>query len=273
MTTKVEKSIDVNVPIGTVYNQWTQFEEFPEFMSGIDEVRQTAQEVTHWKASMLGVTREWEAKILEQVPDERVAWAATEGATNSGIVTFDRIDEANTRVNLVLEFEPEGILENIGDKLGLVGDQAEGDLKRFKKFIESRGSETGAWRGEINDGETQDVTRRERSRDDLVAGGGFAGAGLLVGQGTATNVDAQSTPEGVYDPAGSTNDRFDGGRDDLGTSYVTDSSDAQATSDTIARDDAYTTSDSTINASDATIGATDSSAAQTTDTSATGTQV
>ncbi|MBJ7609837.1 MAG: SRPBCC family protein [Candidatus Dormibacteraeota bacterium] len=150
MTASVEKSIDVDVPVHTAYNQWTQFETFPQFMEGVVEVKQLSDTRLHWKAKVAGKEKEWEAEITEQKPDERVAWKATEGAPNAGVVTFHRIDDGKTRVMLQLEAEPEGIIEEVGDKLGLFGHRVEGDLKRFKEFVESRGSETGAWRGEVD---------------------------------------------------------------------------------------------------------------------------
>ena len=149
MTTKVEKSVQVDVPVSTAYDQWTQFEEFPQFMGGITEVRQVTDTQTHWVAEIAGVRREWDADILEQVPDQKVAWAATTGSTNAGAVYFAPVGAGQTLVRLVLEYEPEGLVEKAGDALGIVEKQAEGDLERFKTFIEARGKETGGWRGEV----------------------------------------------------------------------------------------------------------------------------
>ncbi len=149
MTTTVEKSIEVDAPIRTVYDQWTQFEEFPQFMGGISSVTQTTDTTMHWVAEIAGVRREWDARILEQVPDEKVAWAATTGATNAGAVYFAPAGAGRTQVRLRLEFEPEGLVEKAGDALGLVERRAEADLERFKEFIEARGRETGGWRGEV----------------------------------------------------------------------------------------------------------------------------
>ena len=152
MTTKVEKSIEVDAPISAVYNQWTQFEEFPQFMSGVSEVAQLDDHRLHWVAEIAGVKREWDATILEQVPDEKVAWAATEGATNAGAVFFHALGPDRTSVRLSLEYEPEGIVEKAGDKLNIIEKQAQSDLERFKTFIEKRGYETGGWRGTVNEG-------------------------------------------------------------------------------------------------------------------------
>ena len=145
----VEKSIDVDVPVSTVYNQWTQFTSFPNFMGGVERIDQLDDTRTHWVMSIDGVKREFDAEITEQHPDERVAWTSTDGPKHAGVVTFHRLDADKTRVMLQLDYEPEGLVEKVGDKLGIVGRQAEGDLERFKKFIESRGTETGAWRGDV----------------------------------------------------------------------------------------------------------------------------
>jgi uncharacterized membrane protein len=152
MTTTVEKSITVEKPVNTVYNQWTQFEDFPQFMGGVTSVTQVADDRVHWVAKIDGVQREWDATILEQVPDSKVAWAATEGATNAGAVYFQSVAAGRTEVRLVLEYEPEGVVEKAGDALGLIARQAESDLEKFKSFIESEDRPTGAWRGQINPG-------------------------------------------------------------------------------------------------------------------------
>ena len=146
----LEASIDVNVPVSTAYNQWTQFEEFPRFMGGVKSVRQLDDKTLDWTAEIAGREKNWQAEITEQTPDQRIAWTSTSGARNAGVVTFHRIDDNVTRVMLQLDFEPEGALESAGDALGVPERQVEGDLERFKEFIESRGSETGAWRGEVD---------------------------------------------------------------------------------------------------------------------------
>ncbi len=149
MTTKVEKTVTVNVPISTAYNQWTQFEDFPQFMGGVSQVEQLDDKRLHWVAEIGGVKREWYATILEQRPDEKIAWAATEGATNAGAVYFASAGVGQTSVTLELEYEPEGLLEKAADQLNIVERQAESDLEKFKTFIESRNDETGAWRGDV----------------------------------------------------------------------------------------------------------------------------
>ena len=145
----VVESIDVKVPVSTAYNQWTQFETFPEFMEGVSSVVQTDDIHLHWVAEIGGADKEWNAEITEQHPDERVAWRSTSGAENAGVVTFHRIDDETTRVTLQIDADPEGLVENVGTALGFLDRRIKGDLERFKEFIESRGSETGGWRGEV----------------------------------------------------------------------------------------------------------------------------
>ena len=168
MDRHVERSIEVAVPVRTAYDQWTQFEEFPRFMGGVQEVRQVGDALTHWVAEIAGVRREWDAAILEQVPDEKVAWAATSGATNAGAVYFTAVGEACTRVRLTLDYEPEGVVERIGDILDVIDRQAVADLDRFKEFIEQAGAATGTWRGTIEEGDVQDgQTPDERGAHDV----------------------------------------------------------------------------------------------------------
>ena len=146
----IEQSIDVNVPVSTAYNQWTQFEEFPRFMEGVREVRQLDDRHLVWRAEIAGVEKAWEAEITEQIPDARVAWRSIGGARNAGVVTFHKLDPGRTRIMLQMEYEPEGVVETVGDAVGAATSRMRGDLHRFKDFIEQRGSETGAWRGSIN---------------------------------------------------------------------------------------------------------------------------
>ena len=144
------ESVDVAVPIRTAYNQWTQFEDFPRFMSGVKEVRQLDDTMTHWTVEIGGIRREFDARITEQLPDERVAWTSTSGTKQGGVVTFHRLDADHTRVTAQLEMEPEGVAEQVADKTGLVSHRVKGDLERFREFIESREQETGAWRGQVD---------------------------------------------------------------------------------------------------------------------------
>jgi uncharacterized membrane protein len=146
----IEQSIDVDVPVRTAYNQWTQFEEFPKFMDGIVEVKQLSDTRLLWRSEIGGVDESWEAEIDEQRPDQRIAWHSVTGAKNAGVVTFHRLSDTKTRVMLQIDYEPRGIVENVGDALGAVSLRVKGDLQRFKEFIESLGTETGAWRGTVD---------------------------------------------------------------------------------------------------------------------------
>jgi uncharacterized protein YndB with AHSA1/START domain len=187
MTTKVEKSVLVNVPVSTAYNQWTQFEDFPRFMGGVKSVKQLEDDRLEWVAEIAGVRRQWTARILEQVPDRKVAWAATEGATNAGAVTFEDVGGSQTSVHLTLEYEPEGLVEKVGDKLNIVENQAEADLDRFKAFIEAEGYATGAWRGSVNKGTavgTPGLAEASGSRGDA-GKAGVSGKAVGAGLGAA----------------------------------------------------------------------------------------
>ena len=149
MNTVVE-SVDVAVPVRTAYNQWTQFEQFPEFMDGVTEIRQLDDTHLHWVVDMAGIHREFDAEITEQHPDERVAWTSLDGPRHAGVVTFHRLDDSHTRVTAQLDIDPTGLVEKVGEKLGLVDRRVRDDLKRFQEYIETRGIETGAWRGEVD---------------------------------------------------------------------------------------------------------------------------
>jgi uncharacterized protein YndB with AHSA1/START domain len=146
-------SIEINAPLRAVYNQWTQFEEFPRFMEGVEEVRQNGPRNLFWTARIAGKEKRWEAEILEQIPDHRIVWQSIDGTPNSGEVRFETLDEERTRVTLTMEYEPEGFLEKAGDALGIPSGRAEGDLKRFRDFIEEKGTETAGWNGRIEPGE------------------------------------------------------------------------------------------------------------------------
>ena len=207
MATQVEKSIEVEVPVRTAYDQWTQFEDFPQFMSGVDEVRQVGDSLMHWVAQIAGVRREWDAAVLEQVPDSKVAWAATTGATNAGAVYFQSLSPDRTLVRLNLEYEPEGLVEKVGDFLNVVQRQAEGDLERFKQFIESRGTATGGWRGGVNEAGTvgsPGVESASASRGDSGKAGvsgtavaaGLAAAGAAVAGAAVAGAAAKRSGEG-----------------------------------------------------------------------------
>jgi len=147
----VTESVDVDVPVRTAYNQWTQFEEFPRFMDGVQEIHQLDATHTHWKTEIGGVKREFDAEITEQLPDERVAWKSTEGSQQAGVVTFHRLDDTHTRVTVQMDFDPQGLVEKAGSALGAVDHRVKGDLRRFKDYIEGRGGiESGGWRGHVD---------------------------------------------------------------------------------------------------------------------------
>jgi len=153
----IEQSIDVGVPVRTAYDQWTQFEEFPRFMEGVEEVRQLDDTHLHWRTKVAGREKEFDAVITEQTPDQRIAWTSEAGAEHAGVVTFHRVAEDTTRIMLQLDVEPDGLAEKAGDALGLVKRRVTGDLERFKELVESRGpgAESGAWRGEVEQDATQ----------------------------------------------------------------------------------------------------------------------
>lgn len=145
----VVKSVDVNVPVETAYNQWTQFEEFPVFMKNVKEVEQIDDTHMHWTAEIGGKKEQWAAEVTEQLPDQRIAWKATSGLKQAGIVTFHRLNDNESRVTLQMEYEPDSTTEKIGDALGMTESGVEDDLENFKSFIESRGAESGGWRGRV----------------------------------------------------------------------------------------------------------------------------
>lgn len=145
----IATSIEVNVPVRTAYNQWTQFEDFPRFMEGVKEVHQIDDRHLHWRAEIGGQEKEWDAEITEQMPDQRIAWKSVGGTINQGAVTFESLSAAKSLVQLHVEYEPESILETVGDEAGLVSMRVKKDLERFKAFVESYGQETGAWQGRL----------------------------------------------------------------------------------------------------------------------------
>ncbi|MER7705729.1 SRPBCC family protein [Kitasatospora sp. NPDC097605] len=149
----VKESVDVDVPLHAAYDQWTLFEEFPRFMEGVDAVTQLDDRHNHWRTSIGGVTREFDTEIVDQLPDERIAWRTVDGDVDQkGVVSFQRIDAAHTRVSLAIDFRPEGMAEKAGAALGMVDRRVKGDLRRFKDFIEERGRAEGGWRGRISPG-------------------------------------------------------------------------------------------------------------------------
>ncbi|MCL6736017.1 SRPBCC family protein [Streptomyces neyagawaensis] len=150
----VKEAVEVEVPVHTAYNQWTQFEEFPQFMEGVEEVRQVDDRHNHWTTKIGGVKREFDTEIVDQLPDERITWRTITGDTRQkGTVHFERVDDTHTRVELVMDIEPSGTVEKAGDMLGMIDRRVKGDMRRFKEYMEKRGGESGAWRGRIRPGE------------------------------------------------------------------------------------------------------------------------
>ncbi len=190
-------TIEVNAPVRAVYNQWTQFEDFPHFMEGVQEVRQEGDKHLFWRAQVGGKEKSWEAEIVDQIPDRRISWQSISGAPNSGEVIFEELDAGRTRVTLTMDYEPEGMLEKAGDALGIPSGRVEGDLKRFRDYIESRGAETGGWRGEIEGGATPGVPleREPLTKTPLRTEGNLATEDL--GAGAARSPGRETTTEEV----------------------------------------------------------------------------
>ncbi|MFD3533652.1 SRPBCC family protein [Streptomyces sp. NPDC058664] len=156
---KVEETIDVDVPLRTVYDQWTQFEEFPRFMEGVEDVRQIDDRHLHWRTKVAGATREFDTEIVDQLPDQRVTWRTVGGDVRQvGTVSFQQLDAEHTRVRLAMDVETEGVMEKAADAMGLLDRRVRGDLKRFKGFIEGRGHETGGWRGRVRPADADTAT-------------------------------------------------------------------------------------------------------------------
>jgi uncharacterized membrane protein len=150
--TTIEEQLELDVPVSTAYNQWTQFEDFPLFMEGVEHVRQVDDTTLHWAASIGGKRAEWDAKIVEQVPDERIVWESLDGKQTRGTVRFDRLGDSRTLIRLEMSYRPTGPLEKLGSAIGLDRRRVRGDLERFRELIEARGIESGAWRGEVHSG-------------------------------------------------------------------------------------------------------------------------
>jgi uncharacterized membrane protein len=149
MDSSIVETIEINVPVRTAYNQWTQFEDFPQFMDSVKEIRQLDDKHLHWKANVAGEDKEWDAEITEQIPDKRIAWQSTTGVPNGGVATFHKISDSACRVTVQMDYQPENAAEKIGDAFGAVRMELRGNLQKFKEMLESRGKETGAWRGSI----------------------------------------------------------------------------------------------------------------------------
>jgi uncharacterized membrane protein len=146
---QLEHSIEVEAPVTATYNQWTQFEDFPHFMEGVESVTQLDEKRVHWVAEVAGKRKEWDAEITRQVPDREIDWVGLGDADNRGRIVFEAIDANTSKVTMMLDYDPEGMVEEVGDALGFVKRRVEGDMERFKEFLEARGRETGGWRGHI----------------------------------------------------------------------------------------------------------------------------
>jgi uncharacterized membrane protein len=195
---RIEKTIEVECPIRMVYNQWTQFEEFPKFMDGVKEVKQLDDTHVHWHAEVWGKDKEWDAEITEQVPDERISWKSVSGVYTAGTVRFEPIGPSRTRVRLTMAYEPEGVIENLGDAVGALSGRVQNTVKDFKEFIEERGSETGAWRGAVHDSKarTPEPSSGTATGDEGLAPSGTPGAATGGSRGTAGSGGAGYTKPG-----------------------------------------------------------------------------
>src|SRR5688572_10266816 len=211
----VQESIEVDVPVSKAYNQWTQFEDFPRFMSGVDSVRQLDDTTVHFETSIGGVKREYDAQITVQEPDQRVTWESLNEPRNAGTVWFESLGPEQTKVNVELTWEPDSAMEKVGAAVGLDSRQVASDLKKFKKFIESEGSETGAWRESVRDGE---VEGQGGTSGMGAAGMGAAGTGM-AGEGTRVG-DGMTTPGAGADPADGYGNAEGYGNADAATGYA-----------------------------------------------------
>ncbi len=192
---RIEESIEVAAPVATVYNQWTQFEQFPRFMEGVERVVQLDESTLQWTAQVAGREKSWQARIVEQVPDVAIAWVATEGARNDGRVSFERLSASRTRIDLALDVEPESPVEKMGTAFGVMGSRVKGDMERFRDFIESRGVETGAWRGEVR----EDAIPAGRRPSDPSTSPGARARDAAYGAGEARGrVGDGPSPSGGY---------------------------------------------------------------------------
>jgi uncharacterized membrane protein len=162
---RIEKSVEIDCPIRTVYNQWTQFEEFPRFMSGVKEVKQIDDTHVHWHAAIFGKSKEWDVEITEQVPDDRISWRSTRGERNAGTVRFEPLPGNRTLVRLAIGYDPDGVVENAGDTLGLFAAHVENTMQDFKSYIEKRQVADGAWRGEVHGGQRVPMASDRRPTD------------------------------------------------------------------------------------------------------------
>lgn len=221
---RFDESIDVNASVSEAYNLFSQFERFPGFMEGVEEVRRTGENKLHWKAEVGGREEEWEALITREEPDTAIAWQSVSGSRNLGEVTFEKLDQDSTQVHLHIEYEPEGFVENVGTFLGVVNGRMRGDLKRFKDLVESGGHASGwhdpAERSRAAADRDRSVGEAKRSvhRDDV----GYKGPAGSDENGVAGATGVAGTPRVGTPGSGvasrtvdSAGDRLDQGRRDL----------------------------------------------------------
>ncbi|WP_284975107.1 SRPBCC family protein [Arthrobacter sp. efr-133-TYG-104] len=198
----VNKSIEVDVPVSVAYNQWTQFETFPEFMNGVESVEQIDETALHFSTNVGGVKREYNAQIVEQVPDSLVSWASVDGPRNGGTVSFEPLDGGRTRVNVEIIWEPETLTEKAGSALGVDGMRVGADLDKFKKFIEVQGRETGAWRGTVSGGDVEDTGVEVNHMQAVDGDFGPSGVPTAIGMpSTDPDLAAPAAEDGFVDPA------------------------------------------------------------------------
>ena len=202
----IRESVEVAVPVRTAYDQWTQFEQFPRFMAGVESVHQLDDTHLHWVAEVGGHRAEWDAEITEQIPDARIAWRSTSGRETNGLVTFDALEPARTLVTVDFEYETEGVTEGLGSVLGIDDRHVKADLERFRELIETQGEATGAWRGEVHQGEP-----RARLADEIPPGPGAeaqtapAVGSIESGDGIRQTRGGEAAPDpgmAARDPAG-----------------------------------------------------------------------
>ncbi|MFE2015830.1 SRPBCC family protein [Streptomyces sp. NPDC059491] len=201
---RVEQTIDVDVPLRSAYDQWTQFEDFPNFMEGVEDVRQLDDRHSHWRTRIAGVQREFDTEIVDQLPDERISWRTVgDGVRQKGVVSFQPLDEAHTRVRLAMDVEPEGMAEKAADMLGILDRRVKGDLKRFKGFIEEHGDATGSWRGRLRpeQADTTGTSAGPTLDEGTAFGGGPGPMRQAPGSGPAVpRIEDRPLPPGPADP-------------------------------------------------------------------------
>jgi len=202
---RIQKEFEISVPVRAAYDQWTQFEEFPRFMDGVEEVVQTDNTHLHWRVSVAGKQKEWDAEITEQVPDRVIAWRSVSGTPNAGQVRFEPIGTDRTRVLFAMEYQPETAVEKAGDAIGVLSRKVDKTVEDFKEFIEQRGRETGGWRGEVHHGQEQDnVGERMGTSNQSGSSSGMRGSGSGMTGGSGSGMTGGSGMEGGSQGGGTT---------------------------------------------------------------------